>query len=92
MCASLIAKEDLLRDEAVSAITILSGQCSDVAAIDSLLKAIFNVLGGSEGKLTATAQKISLLKAAGLLSQTTVTGKSLQDLCVTATDMFIKVK
>ncbi|GAB1290067.1 eIF-2-alpha kinase activator GCN1 [Apodemus speciosus] len=50
-----------LMDEAVLALRNLARQCSDSSATEALTKHLFAILGGSEGKLTIVAQKMSVL-------------------------------
>ncbi|KAK2523012.1 Gcn1 [Columba guinea] len=50
-----------LMDEAVVALKNLARQCSDPSAVESLGRHLFAILGGSEGKLTVVAQKMSVL-------------------------------
>ena len=57
----------------------------------NLLKALFAVLGGSEGKLSVNTHKLSLLAAIGNLSKNAVSANSLQEVIVGAVDCFIKV-
>ncbi|PKU38611.1 translational activator hypothetical protein [Limosa lapponica baueri] len=52
-----------LMDEAVVALKNLARQCSDPSAVESLGRHLFAILGGSEGKLTVVAQKMSVLSA-----------------------------
>lgn len=90
--SQLHAKDDEIREEAVSAVASLAKQCSDPEAIKSLLSIIFGVLGGSEGKLSVNTHKISLIQAAGKLATNAVSSTPLvAPLCETATDYFIKI-
>ena len=89
---NLHAKDDLTRDYAVLAVSSLSGQCSDPEAVQALLKTIFAVLGGSEGKLSVNTQKISLITAAGGVSKNAVSGNQIQTVCAKAIGEFVKVK
>lgn len=88
---NLHAKDDLTRDYAVMAVASLAGQCSDPEAVQTLLKTIFAVLGGSEGKLSVNTQKISLITAAGCVCKNAVTGSQIQNVCAMAIGEFIKV-
>ena len=89
---NLHAKDDLTRDYAVMAVASLSGQCSDPEAVQALIKSIFAVLGGSEGKLSVNTQKISLITAAGSVSKNAVTGSQMQTICAKAIAEFVKVR
>uniref|UniRef100_A0A8I3W8Z3 Stalled ribosome sensor GCN1 n=1 Tax=Callithrix jacchus TaxID=9483 RepID=A0A8I3W8Z3_CALJA len=57
-----------LMDEAVLALRNLARQCSDSSTMEALTKHLFAILGGSEGKLTVVAQKMSVLSEAKLSS------------------------
>lgn len=87
----LHAKDDLLREDAVAAMSSLSKQCSDASAIETLLVTVFGVLNGSEGKLSVNTQKMSLLQAGGNLSKNAVLSSSIGPICHMATDHFIKI-
>lgn len=88
----LHSKEDQTRHEAVRAAHSLARQCSDPSAIRNLLVVFFGVFQGSEGKLTVTSHKISVLEGIGKLSQHCVTGPpAVHQLTTEAADHFIKV-
>ncbi len=91
--ANLHAKDDDTRSAAVEAVAALASQCSDAEALSSLVKALFAVLGGSEGKLTVNAHKCSLLAALGKVATcaNAVSATSVQGVCVQVFDFAIKV-
>nr|XP_012138450.1 PREDICTED: translational activator GCN1 isoform X1 [Megachile rotundata] len=89
--ANLHSKEDIVREEAVGACRRLALQCSDTTALENLLSSVFAVFHGSEGKLTVTTHKISVLQGAGNLSYNAASGSSVQRLAETACEHFIKV-
>lgn len=62
LSANLHAKEDLAREESVSACRSLALQCSDASALEGLLQHLFDVFHGSEGKLTVATHKMSVLQ------------------------------
>ncbi|EDM13872.1 rCG21906, isoform CRA_e [Rattus norvegicus] len=76
-------------DEAVLALRNLSRQCSDSSATEALTKHLFAILGGSEGKLTIIAQKMSVLSGIGSLSHHGVSGPSGQVLNGCVAELFI---
>ncbi|KAI1232962.1 hypothetical protein IHE44_0006149 [Lamprotornis superbus] len=78
-----------LMDEAVVALKNLARQCSDPSAVESLGRHLFAILGGSEGKLTVVAQKMSVLSGIGSLSHHVVSGPSSQALSATVAELFI---
>ncbi len=92
--ANLHAKDDDTRSAAVEAVAALASQCSDAEALSSLVKALFAVLGGSEGKLTVNAHKCSLLAALGKVATcaNAVSATSVQGVCVQVFDSAIKVR
>ena len=91
IAASLHSKEDVLRDEAVAAVDSLAKQCSDPAAIRSLLNLFFGVLQGSEGKLTVASHKVSVIDGIAQLSKHCATGPEVNKLSLEATEHFVKV-
>uniref|UniRef100_A0A8C2VN10 GCN1 activator of EIF2AK4 n=1 Tax=Chinchilla lanigera TaxID=34839 RepID=A0A8C2VN10_CHILA len=78
-----------LMDEAVLALRNLARQCSDSSATEALTRHLFAILGGSEGKLTIVAQKISVLSGIGSISHHLVSGSSGQVLNGTVAELFI---
>lgn len=60
--ANLHSKEDLAREEAADACKRLAQQITDSGAIEALLKKVFDVFHGSDGKLTVVTHKISVLQ------------------------------
>ena len=71
----LHANDDSTRESAVKCVASLALKCSDSEAILTLLKSIFAVLNGSEGKLTVADHKISLLNAVASLADNSILGK-----------------
>ncbi|XP_032097403.1 eIF-2-alpha kinase activator GCN1 isoform X2 [Sapajus apella] len=78
-----------LMDEAVLALRNLARQCSDSSAMEALTKHLFAILGGSEGKLTVVAQKMSVLSGIGSVSHHVVSGPSSQVLNGIVAELFI---
>ena len=87
----LHSKEDPTREEAVVAVRALAKQCSEASAVGALLRLFFGVFQGSEGKLTVTSHKISVLEGIGHLGQHSVTGASVHQLSSDAADLFVKI-
>ncbi|KAK4018137.1 hypothetical protein OUZ56_000207 [Daphnia magna] len=87
----LHSKEDLTREEAAFATEALAKQCSEATAVRSLLNLLFGVLQGSEGKLTLSSHKISILEGIGHLSKHCVTGKGAHQLSCDAAEHFVKI-
>jgi hypothetical protein len=87
----LHSKEDVTREEAAFATEALAKQCSEVAAVRGLLSLYFGVLQGSEGKLTLSSHKISVLEGIGHLSKHCATGSSTHQLSCDAAEHFVKI-
>lgn len=62
MLGNLQSKNDLVRDEATDGYRRLAMTCNKVEAIEGLLKQIFEILNGSNGKINVLEHKISVLK------------------------------
>ncbi len=90
--SSLHAKDDTTREAAVLATHALATKCSDPEAVKELIRSLFAVLAGSEGKLTVNSHKCSLLQAIGLISKCAVTGNAMQNLCAVVFEASIKVR
>ncbi|XP_031350613.1 eIF-2-alpha kinase activator GCN1-like [Photinus pyralis] len=91
LITNLHSKDDVTRRESADACKLLAQQCSDSGAIESVVKQIFSVFHGSDGKLTVLEHKISVLEGAGNLSYNSVTGSNLQNLIAQVSNEFIKV-
>ncbi|XP_069353515.1 stalled ribosome sensor GCN1 [Eulemur rufifrons] len=89
LAGQLKSNSPRLMDEAVLALRNLARQCSDSSAMEALTKHLFAILGGSEGKLTIVAQKISVLSGIGSVSHHVVSGPSSQVLNGTVAELFI---
>ncbi|XP_051887942.1 eIF-2-alpha kinase activator GCN1 [Pristis pectinata] len=89
LASQLKSNNPQMMDEAVIALRNLTHQCSDPSAAESLVRHLFAILGGSEGKLTAVAQKMSVLSGIGSCSHHTVSASSSQALSGTVAELFI---
>uniref|UniRef100_A0A8C4T4N2 GCN1 activator of EIF2AK4 n=1 Tax=Erpetoichthys calabaricus TaxID=27687 RepID=A0A8C4T4N2_ERPCA len=89
LAGQLKANNSQLVEEAVQALKNLAQQCSDPVAVESVVRHLFAILGGSEGKLTVTAQKMSVLSGIRSLSYHTVLVPSSQILSATVVELFI---
>ncbi|OCT98218.1 hypothetical protein XELAEV_18010449mg [Xenopus laevis] len=89
LAGQLKSNNTQLMDGAVVALQNLSHQCSDPTAVETMGKHLFAILAGSEGKLTAVAQKMSVLSGIGSLSHHVVSGNSNQELSRTISELFI---
>nr|XP_020454851.1 eIF-2-alpha kinase activator GCN1 isoform X2 [Monopterus albus] len=89
IASQLKANNALLMEEAVQAMQNLVQQCSDPTAVQDIVTHLFKILGGSEGKLTVVAQKMSVLSGIASCSHHAVSGTSSQTLSSAVTVMFI---
>ncbi|XP_075424511.1 stalled ribosome sensor GCN1 isoform X2 [Ascaphus truei] len=89
LAGQLKSNNPQLMDGAVIALQNLAHQCSDPTAVETLGRHLFAILGGSEGKLSAVAQKMSVLSGIGSLSHHVVSGPSSQELSRTISELFI---
>ncbi|XP_047618727.1 eIF-2-alpha kinase activator GCN1 isoform X1 [Phacochoerus africanus] len=89
LAGQLKSNSPRLMDEAVLALRNLARQCSDSSVTEALARHLFAILGGSEGKLTIVAQKISVLSGIGSVSHHAVSGPSSQVLNGTVAELFI---
>lgn len=91
LASPLHAKEDQVRDDTVEVCRQLSKQCSDASAVEILVKLVFDVFFGSDGKLTVNTQKVSVLQGVEAISEHCVTGSSAYNLSVMVLEKMIKV-
>ncbi|XP_076020781.1 stalled ribosome sensor GCN1 [Genypterus blacodes] len=89
IASQLKANNTQLMEEAVQGMQNLTQQCSDPTAVQDIVTHLFKILGGSEGKLTVVAQKMSVLSGIASCSHHTVSGTSSQTLSSAVTVMFI---
>lgn len=59
---NLYSKDDSARAEAVESLKLISLKCKDAKAIEALLKQVFAVLNGSDGKITVVEYRINILQ------------------------------
>uniref|UniRef100_A0A069DYI0 Putative translational activator gcn1 n=1 Tax=Panstrongylus megistus TaxID=65343 RepID=A0A069DYI0_9HEMI len=91
IAASLCSNDDDCRAQAADAIKSLSIQCSDPDAVGALADYLFQLFNGSQGKITVSSHKITILQAIGNLSYNAVTGSSIQQLTQNVAEQFIKI-
>uniref|UniRef100_A0AAR2J959 TOG domain-containing protein n=1 Tax=Pygocentrus nattereri TaxID=42514 RepID=A0AAR2J959_PYGNA len=89
LASQLKASNTELMEQAVQALRNLSQQCSDPNAVQDLITHLFGILGGSEGKLTAVAQKMNVLSGIRSCSHHAVSGSSSQSLSASVAVLFI---
>ncbi|CAG02489.1 unnamed protein product [Tetraodon nigroviridis] len=89
VAGQLKANNTQLTEAAVQAMQNLAQQCSDPSAVKDVVSHLFKILGGSEGKLTVVAQKMSVLSGVASCSHHAVSGASSQSLSSAVTVMFI---
>lgn len=59
---NLYTKDDVARSEAVYSLGEIAKRCNSAKVIESLLKQIFAVLNGADGKITVTEYRINVLQ------------------------------
>ncbi|KAF1388856.1 hypothetical protein PFLUV_G00067070 [Perca fluviatilis] len=89
IASQLKANNAELMEQAVQAMQNLAQQCSDPSAVQDIVTHLFKILGGSEGKLTVVAQKMSVLSGIASCSHHAASGTSSQTLSSAVTVMFI---
>uniref|UniRef100_A0AAZ3PQP5 TOG domain-containing protein n=1 Tax=Oncorhynchus tshawytscha TaxID=74940 RepID=A0AAZ3PQP5_ONCTS len=89
IASQLKANNPQLMEQAVQAMQNLAKQCSDPSAVQDVVTHLFSILGGSEGKLTAFGQKMSVLSGIGSCSRHAVSGTSSQMLSSAVAVLFI---
>lgn len=87
----LHSSEDAIRDHSAFATESLAKQCSGASAVRGLLTLYFGVLQGSDGKLTVTSHKISMLQGIGYLSKHCVISPNDHKLSCDTADHFVKI-
>ncbi|XP_037948421.1 eIF-2-alpha kinase activator GCN1 [Teleopsis dalmanni] len=65
---NLYSKDEVARNESVESLKQIAQKCSEENAILTLLKMIFSILNGSDGKITVAEYRLNLLQGAGNLS------------------------
>lgn len=91
LASPLHAKEDQVRDDTVEVCRQLAKQCSDAVAVEAFVKLLFDIFFGSDGKLTVTTQKVSVLQGVEAVGEHSVTGSSSYKLSVTVLEKMMKV-
>lgn len=87
---NLYSKDDNARSESAESLKELAKKCSKAEPIEKLLKQIFAVINGSDGKITVVEYRINIYQGAGNLSFNQIDEKQLTPILETATDCFIK--
>lgn len=64
---NLYSKDDCARCEAVESLKQVAMKCSNVKAIEALIKQIFAVLNGSDGKITVAEYRINILQVSFMI-------------------------
>ncbi|KAF2363096.1 HEAT repeat [Trinorchestia longiramus] len=89
--APLHHKEDTVRSDAVVVCGALAGQCSDADAVKLFVNALFDVYFGSDGKLTVTTHKVSVLQAVEACSTHSVGAGSVGPLLESVLSRWLRV-
>ncbi|GAB0090658.1 Translational activator Gcn1 [Sergentomyia squamirostris] len=88
---NLYSKNDVTRQEAADSLKYLSGKCSNAETIENLLKHIFGVWNGSDGKITVVEYRINVLSGIGNLSDNAVLPQSMESTLNLVKENFIKI-
>ncbi|CAG9808270.1 unnamed protein product [Chironomus riparius] len=88
---NLHSKVDLNRTYSVNGLKQLAMKCSDSKTIETMMKNIFAILNGSEGKITVAEYRNSLLQGAGNLSYNQVPTEEITKLMPFVSENFIKI-
>lgn len=59
---NLYSKDDTARSESVHSLKQLAAKCSSLKTIEDVLKHVFNVLNGSDGKITVAEYRMNILQ------------------------------
>lgn len=86
LASQLISKDELIQNETAQVFKSLASQCSSQDSIQQMLKHLFKVLNGGEGKLSTSNQKISILTAIGNCSS--IFSESSQDILIVLFQLF----
>ncbi|XP_050428073.1 eIF-2-alpha kinase activator GCN1 isoform X2 [Adelges cooleyi] len=90
--ANLYSQNERARLESSELCKELALKCSDASAISSIVKLLFNIYNGSEGKLSTSEQKINVLQAIGNFSFNNVANDDkCQEIADYVVEQFIKV-
>lgn len=88
---NLHSKVDLNRTYSVNGLKQLAMKCSDAKTIEAMMKNIFAILNGSEGKITVAEYRNNLLQGAGYLSYNKVPSEEITKLMSFVSENFIKI-
>lgn len=69
LITNLYSKDDCARSEAVESLREIARKCSDPKAIEALVKQVFAVLNGCDGKITVAEYRINILQVSSFLSR-----------------------
>ncbi|XP_037814626.1 eIF-2-alpha kinase activator GCN1 [Lucilia sericata] len=86
----LYSKDELSRYYSVESLKQLSMKTSDLPVIAELLKEIFSILNGAEGKITVAEYRISLIQGAGNLSFNAISPTLLSNILPLVLELFSK--
>ena len=84
------SKDDGTRTDANKAILAICKGTSNYDANEGLMKQLFAVLGGSEGKITLAAHKISILTSIGDMTEANLQSSGFGKLTVVTTELMVK--
>ncbi|XP_055908453.1 eIF-2-alpha kinase activator GCN1 [Eupeodes corollae] len=87
---NLYSKDDNARLESVESLKLLARKCSKVKAIEDMLKNMFAILNGADGKITVAEYRMNILQGAGNLSFNNIPQNVINPIMDTVTELFGK--
>uniref|UniRef100_A0A6B2EHQ3 Putative translational activator gcn1 n=1 Tax=Phlebotomus kandelakii TaxID=1109342 RepID=A0A6B2EHQ3_9DIPT len=88
---NLYSKNDVTRQEAADSLKYLSEKCENAETIENLLRHIFGVWNGSDGKITVVEYRINVLQGVGNLSYNGLLPESMDTILNLVLENFIKI-
>ncbi|XP_059612340.1 stalled ribosome sensor GCN1 [Phlebotomus argentipes] len=88
---NLYSKNDVTRQEAADSLKYLSEKCENAETIEKLLKHIFGVWNGSDGKITVVEYRINVLQGVGNLSFNSLLPESMDAILSVVMENFIRI-
>uniref|UniRef100_W8CCK9 Translational activator GCN1 n=1 Tax=Ceratitis capitata TaxID=7213 RepID=W8CCK9_CERCA len=87
---NLYCKDDVTRKESLETLKELSQKCTTIESVEYLLRGIFDILNGVNGKVTVTEYRINLIQGAGYLSFNSISIQEESVILQLAVDFFSK--
>lgn len=88
---NLYSKDDAARQDAARSLGELARRSSRTEVLEKLLRQIFAVLNGADGKITVTEYRVNVLQGAGNLSENAIAAPQREEFVrTTVTELFVK--